>query len=132
MADPIRIDEQVIGPRPVGAPSQNVRQAQTPGIGKTFAETLREAQQSVSGTLKFSAHAQTRIQSRSIALDRSDLQRIEGAVERAAGKGARESLILLDKAALVVSIPNRTVITVVDQASMKQNVFTNIDSAVIA
>jgi len=132
VADPLRIDEGLIGPRPVTGPLQPRRPAATTDAGKTFAETLREAQQSAAGSLKFSAHAQTRIQSRSIALDRSDLQRIEGAVDRAAGKGARESLILLDKAALVVSIPNRTVITVVDQASMKQNVFTNIDSAVIA
>jgi flagellar operon protein len=36
-----------------------------------------------------------------------------------------------DKAALVVSIKNRTVITAVDPGSLKDNVFTNIDSAVI-
>jgi flagellar operon protein len=50
----------------------------------------------------------------------------------AASKGARESLVLLDQTAFVVSVPNRTVITVVDKENLKQNVFTNIDSAVIA
>ena len=34
--------------------------------------------------------------------------------------------------AFVVSVPNRTVITAVDRDHMKQQVFTNIDSAVIA
>ncbi len=132
MADPIRIDERLIGPLGPNPPRQGAQPAATSPEGKTFADTLRETRQAQAGTLKFSAHAQTRIQSRSISLGPADMQRIEGAVERAAGKGAKESLILLDQAALVVSIPNRTVITVVDQANMKQNVFTNIDSAVIA
>ena len=50
---------------------------------------------------------------------------------RAAAKGARSSLVLMDKAALVVSVPNRTVITAVDKAALKENIFTNIDSAMI-
>ena len=53
-------------------------------------------------------------------------------MQRAAGKGSRDSLVLLDNAAFVVSVTNKTVITVVDRESLKDNVFTNIDSAVIA
>ncbi len=52
-------------------------------------------------------------------------------MDKAAAKGARESLILMDNLALVVSIRNRTVITAVDEKRMKEHVFTNIDSAVI-
>jgi len=52
-------------------------------------------------------------------------------VSKAAAKGARESLILLDDKAFVVSVRNRTVITAVDGEHLKENVFTNIDSAVI-
>jgi flagellar operon protein len=81
--------------------------------------------------LKFSAHAQDRLASRQIALSPADLQRLEGGVSRAAAKGARESLVVKDDLAFVVSVTNRTVITAVDAASMKGNVFTNIDSAVI-
>jgi flagellar operon protein len=81
--------------------------------------------------LKFSAHAQDRLASRQIQLSPSDLQRLEDGVSRAAAKGARESLLVKDDLALVVSVTNRTVITAVDAASMKGNVFTNIDSAVI-
>lgn len=135
MADPVRIEERLIGsPAAItGAPAPRpaARSAQT--SAPSFGQVLQEAQRAQSaGTLKFSAHAQTRMQSRQIALTAPDLQRIEGAVQKAAGKGARESLILLDQTALVVSIPNRTVITVVDRDHLKQSVFTNIDSAVIA
>ena len=52
-------------------------------------------------------------------------------VDRAAAKGAKESLVMIDDVALVVSVKNRTVITAVDKAQLKENVFTNIDSAVI-
>jgi flagellar operon protein len=84
------------------------------------------------GELRFSAHAQTRIQSRQIALEPSHLDRLQGAVQRAASKGARDALVLMDDLAMVVSVTNRTVVTVVDKDNLKQNVFTNIDSAVIA
>jgi flagellar operon protein len=81
--------------------------------------------------VKFSAHAKERLQSRNIALSENDLSRIQNAVDKAASKGARSSLLVMDKAALIVSVTNRTVITAVDNAALKDNVFTNIDSAVI-
>lgn len=59
------------------------------------------------------------------------MQRLEGAVQKAAAKGAKESLILMDNVAYVVSVVNQKVITAVDQMSMKENVFTNIDSAIL-
>ena len=81
--------------------------------------------------VKFSAHAKERLQSRNIELTDNDLSRIQSAVDKAASKGARSSLLVMDKAALIVSVTNRTVITAVDNSSLKENVFTNIDSAVI-
>jgi len=59
------------------------------------------------------------------------MARLQDGVERAAAKGAREALVLMDDMAFVVSVKNRTVITAVDAARMKHNVFTGIDSAVI-
>ncbi|HLG74612.1 MAG TPA: TIGR02530 family flagellar biosynthesis protein [Chloroflexota bacterium] len=82
--------------------------------------------------VKFSTHAQQRLQQRDITLGEDDVAKINDAVDRAQQKGAKESLILLDDMAFVVSVKNRVVITAVDQPSMKQNVFTNIDSVVIA
>jgi flagellar operon protein len=81
--------------------------------------------------LKVSSHAQTRLQSRNIELDAAAWDRVMVGVDKAAAKGAKESLVLVDDAALVVSVKNRTVITAVDKASLKDNVFTNIDSAVV-
>lgn len=56
---------------------------------------------------------------------------LEAAVEKVGSKSAKESLILMQDCAFVVSIPNKTVITIIDGESIKDNVFTNIDSAVI-
>ena len=107
----------------------------------SFAEMLR-ARQGVAGspaaptdgadTLRFSAHAQTRLQSRHIDLQAGHLSRLQSAVGRAANKGSKDALVLMDDMAFVVSVTNRTVVTVVDKDNLKQNVFTNIDSAVIA
>jgi flagellar operon protein len=107
----------------------------------SFGELLRARQgvasnappASPAGTqVRFSAHAQTRLQSRRIELDSAHMDRLQGAVQKAAGKGSRDALVLMDDLAMVVSITNRTVVTVVDKENLKQNVFTNIDSAVIA
>ena len=132
MADPLRINELLVAPRGPGAGS--ISPTPKPAAdAPSFADLLKKAQAPAgTGALKFSAHAQTRLQSRQIQLGAADMQRIETAVQKAAGKGARESLVLLDQTALVVSVPNKTVITVVDKDNLKQNVFTNIDSAVIA
>lgn len=82
--------------------------------------------------LKFSAHARTRIDSRDIPLTEKDMKKLESAVDKAEEKGAKESLVLLGDMAFIVSVRNRTVITAVGSGNMKDNVFTNIDSAVIA
>lgn len=96
----------------------------------SFGQVLEQRLESDAG-LKFSAHAQARLQSRNIELTAQDLLRLREGVAQAAAKGARESLLLKDGVAFVVSVKNNTVITAVDAASMKGNVFTNIDSAVI-
>ncbi|MDN5344434.1 MAG: hypothetical protein PWQ18_545 [Clostridia bacterium] len=81
--------------------------------------------------LKFSRHASERLESRQISLSPQQMARLEQGVARAAGKGARESLVLLDDLALVVSVKNRTVITAASRQDLRESVFTNIDSAVL-
>ena len=124
--------------RPVGAGEGLQPQGagnQAPA-GEAFDVVLREqllqAQAPAAPGVKFSTHAQQRLQQRDITLGDEDVAKINNAVDRAQEKGAKESLILLDDLAFVVSVKNRVVITAVDQPSMKQNVFTNIDSVVIA
>lgn len=81
--------------------------------------------------VKVSGHAQTRLESRNIQLGEAEWARVSGGIDKAAAKGAKESLVMVDDVALVVSVKNRTVITAVDRNNLKDNVFTNIDSAVI-
>ena len=81
--------------------------------------------------VQFSAHAQGRLDVRQISLTSNDIDKIESAIDRASQKGATDSLLLMDGLAMIVSVKNRTVVTVVDSGRMKDNVFTNIDSAVI-
>jgi len=88
-------------------------------------ETLR-----TTGGVKFSAHAVRRLESRGIRLDQTDVAAIESAVDRAAAKGGRDSLMLAADYAMVVNIPSRTVVTAFDQEQLRENVVTNIDSAV--
>ncbi|QDR80496.1 TIGR02530 family flagellar biosynthesis protein [Sporomusa termitida] len=96
--------------------------------GPSFNQIL---EQEIAG-VKFSQHALQRLHSRKIQLDGSQLSKLSQAVDKAAQKGAKESLILMsDNLAFVVSVKNKTVITAIDGASIKDNVFTNIDSAVI-
>ena len=83
-------------------------------------------------SIKWSAHAQARLQQRGIQLSDAQHIRLETAVDKAAAKGAKDSLVLLDDNALVVSAQNRTVITALGIHQARENVFTNIDSAVIA
>ncbi|HKI45653.1 MAG TPA: TIGR02530 family flagellar biosynthesis protein [Balneolales bacterium] len=112
------------------APSPVQQQKPTSAnTGESFAGILSR----VSGDknqLQFSGHALKRLEERNIQLNESDLSRLQEAVDRAAGKGSKESLIMDGNNAFVVNVPNRTVITAVDQLDMRERVFTQIDSAV--
>lgn len=118
---------------PAGGVQELRRRQQTPvqAPGTIQGPSFKEVFDKEVTKLKFSAHAQTRLTSREIPLTPTDIGKLETAVEKASAKGAKESLIMLDDMAFIVSVPNRTVITAVSAAQLKENVFTNIDSAVI-
>jgi flagellar operon protein len=82
--------------------------------------------------VKFSNHALKRLESRNIQLSENEILKIQDAVEKAEAKGSRDSLVLMDKTAFIVNIPNRTVVTAIEVANSNENVFTNIDSVVFA
>jgi flagellar operon protein len=118
-------------PAGVRSPSQDtVHKGPGATPGPSFAQELTKA--GGAEGLQFSRHALARVQRRGIELDAATLGRLSEGVGRAARKGARDSLVLVDGTAFVVSVSNRTVITAVGPEHMKENVFTNIDSAVIA
>lgn len=95
--------------------------------GVSFQQIL---QQEING-VKFSQHAQQRMKLRNIQMSAQQIQKINGGLEKISQKGAKESLMVMGDLAMIVNIPHKTVITVMDGQSMKENVFTNIDSAII-
>ncbi|OJU81550.1 MAG: hypothetical protein BGO11_06700 [Solirubrobacterales bacterium 70-9] len=113
---------------PGGVPARRPAQA-----GSSFAAEL-DRSTGAAGTagVQFSKHALDRVQRRGIDTDPAGLKRLEKGVDAAAKKGARSAVVLVDDTAYVVAVPNRTVVTAVDAAHMRDHVFTNIDSAVIA
>lgn len=125
-------DKLFILPQPVQGPAAKPtvgagrKQSSGPSFGQILDASLQE------GGVRFSKHATLRMQSRGIQMSATDLGRLNQAVKMADEKGSRDSLVLLDSTALVVSVKDNTVVTVADKEQLKGNVFTNIDSAVIA
>lgn len=94
----------------------------------TFGEILKEQYQQ---EIKYSGHAQSRMEERNIRLSESEQNRLAAAFEQVEKKGGRDSLVLMDSLAFVINARNRTVITAMTQDNLKERVFTKIDSAVI-
>src|SRR5579875_1863174 len=119
------------GPAPVRpATSGKPSAAQAPASGPSFADLL--AQQTSANAPAFSKHALERLSRRGVDLNTHTLGRLTDGIQRAADKGARNSVVFVDGTAFVASVQNNTVITAVTPEAMKSHVFTNIDSAVIA
>lgn len=81
--------------------------------------------------VRLSHHAELRLQQRGIKLEADQMAKIESAIDKAASKGAKDSLILFRDMAFIVNVKNRTIVTAMEGSSMKDNVFTQIDSAII-
>lgn len=124
-----RIDPRLTTPNSIPLPESEGKPKGTTRSNVQFGNVLEQALNKQS--LNFSLHAQKRMDSRGISLNKQQLTDLETAVDKAGAKSAKESLILMKDCAFVVSIPNKTVITIIDGDSIKENVFTNIDSAVI-
>lgn len=90
-------------------------------------DKLRETQD-----IKFSKHAEQRLKTRNIQLSNEQKKRLSDAVGKADAKGIKESLVLMENMAFIVSVKNKTVVTCAKGDELKDNVFTNIDGAVIS
>ncbi len=126
------------GPSPATEAATAARRAADPAAGATgavsgpsFADVLAQ-RTSAAAAPRFSRHALERVSRRGIELDQPTMQRLTNGVSRAATKGSRDAVVFVDNTAFVVSVPNNTVITAVGSEHMREHVFTNIDSAVIA
>jgi flagellar operon protein len=116
----------LIPPGPGAVPTAQPS-ASAPAPRRAFADVLSDA-----SPVTFSNHALARLERRGIEVDASTAKRLDAGVSRAAAKGSRDAVVLVDGTAFVVAVRNRTVVTAVDSAHMRDHVFTNIDSAVIA
>jgi flagellar operon protein len=113
-------------------PPGHIGRHTTPSVQNSVPTGQKSFQNILDGTMvKFSNHAEVRLQQRGIHFGADQMNKLESAIAKAAAKGSKESLILIQDVALIVNIKNRTVVTAIDGNQMKDNVFTQIDSAVI-
>ncbi|MDE6909916.1 MAG: flagellar protein [Lachnospiraceae bacterium] len=100
----------------------------------SFEEILHKQQvqkQQSAENVKFSKHAANRLNDRNIELTDKQLERLNDGTKKAGEKGIRDSLVLVDQLAFIVNTKSNTVITAMDQTEADENIYTNIDGAVI-
>ncbi len=94
-------------------------------------DTLLQQEIEKSNTLQFSKHSKERIEQRGISLTEQLMTDLNAAVGKARLKGARDVVMIGKDAAFIVNVPNNVVVTAMNGEEMKENIFTNIDSAVL-
>ena len=102
-----------------------------PSKGVSFEEIWKQKTGEAEVELRFSKHAANRLADRQLTLSKEQLNRLTEGAKKAGEKGIRESLVMVDQLAFIVNVPNNTVITAMDQSQANENIFTNIDGAVI-
>lgn len=121
--------------------NQYLNTSKMPDIGRadragevSFQDVLAQKAQEAGGkeSLKFSKHAFHRLADRNIELTMEQMDRLAEGTQKAGAKGIRDSLVMVDNLAFIVNIPNKTVITALDQEQADDKIFTNIDGAVFA
>ncbi len=123
--------EQVAG-QYLNQNANSTKAAENSGVSFTdiLKQTLESSTESTS-ELKFSKHASQRLDQRGIEMSAEQSERLENGVQMASEKGIKESLVIVDSLAFIVNIPNQTVVTAMEQSESMENIFTNIDGAVI-
>ncbi len=109
------------------SPVKSIRQDGVESFSTVLDRTLEQ-----SGEVKLSKHAALRLEARQIHLSQEQMGKLRSAVDKAAQKGVKDSLVVMDEVAFVVNVGARTVITAVNTTELKDNVFTQIDGAVFA
>lgn len=120
---------QVIQKTQLNKSQQNKIKNQRPA-GQSFEDVLSKVKSS-SEEVKLSKHAKARLDQRNISLSEADMKKIDEAIDKADKKGIKDALIIMDNKAFVANIKNKTIITASTNEQLKENVFTNIDGAVI-
>lgn len=121
----LQLQDSATGQRGRTAPRQNLTEE-----GFSFQEVLQK-KVLTEDNLRFSKHASTRLRQRGIDLTDGQLERLMDGTRKAGEKGIKDSLVIVDELAFIVNIPNSTVVTAMDSKDAVENIFTNIDGAVI-
>lgn len=124
-----RIIPGVINNSNIQSGNSSAQQIQKPSINF---EDLLKKQLFDNTEVKFSKHAESRLETRNINLTEQQKIKLNEAINKANAKDVKDSLVLVDDIAFVVNVKNKTVVTVMNKDEMKENVFSNIDGAVIA
>lgn len=104
--------------------------AKQPASRSSFAEALNQELEKKTN-VQFSKHAAERFQQRGMVMTESLGRDLEQAVEKARQKGSKDTVIIGREGAFIVNVPSNLVITTMTEEEMKENIFTNIDSAVL-
>lgn len=110
------------------------RRQETPQAKSNDSLSFQEMLEQVSGRgreVRFSKHAANRLNTRNIELTDGQMERLNEGAQKAQAKGIKDSLVLVDSLAFIVNVPSSTVVTAMEQSEAKENIFTNIDGAVI-
>lgn len=100
--------------------------------GTDFAAMLKSGiERKDADAIKFSKHASLRIEQRGIDISEGFVEKLKKAINDAQNKGANDIVVISNKGAFIVNVPNRTVVTGISETEMKENIFTNIDGAVV-
>ena len=118
--------QQIYQPVQGVQPQHNVQTESQPGVFQKLLEKTMEQSE-----IRFSSHAVERLRLRNIMLSNEDILRLNTAVNRAEEKGSRDSLVLMNNMAFVVSVKNKTIVTALTNDQMQDKVITNIDSTVL-
>jgi flagellar operon protein len=98
---------------------------------KKFALELQSALKPNSESLTISKHARQRLEQRGIKFNEMRWNQIGERIKEAKTMGVKESLVLVDGAALIVNAQNNTVITAMNRTEANTQIFTNINGTIL-
>lgn len=110
--------------------SRNFQQVKNDVKGTSFSQQLGEALKT-NHKLTLSKHAKERLAEREININENRWSQIEEKVNEARRMGVKDSLVLLNDAALIVSAKNNKVITAMNRQEAAAQIFTNINGTIV-
>ena len=131
----MKLDNSVrLGGYPPASPPlvpQGLKRGEFQGLLEGLTKPAGKPAALVPSELRFSRHALERMHSRGISFPKEQIAKMEAALVKAQAKGAKDTLIVSGDKALIVNAKTATVVTVMDKASMGEQIVTNIDSTIM-